>query len=1157
MSGVLTSPPRSSGHSQPTQPGEFSLIDMLLRQQQETAVERFARAHEEHAVPLQAGHYRDFIPLNAPKEGEQYAFEVDLDSCSGCKACVTACHNLNGLDEDEVWRKVGLLTGGSSQAPVIQHVSTACHHCVEPACMEGCPVLAYEKDPITGIVRHLDDQCIGCQYCVLKCPYDVPRYSKKMGIVRKCDMCSSRLAVGEAPACVQACPNEAIRIAVVNKEAASAKAAANLFLPGTPEPGYTKPATTYKTQKKLPANLLPADYWSVAPQHGHLPLVFMLVLTQMSAGAFLVERVLTACFPRGLEGAGRSVHITRVVASLAIGLLGLNAAIFHLGRPLYAFRAFIGLRTSWLSREIVAFGGFAGLASAYAAAACAPLIGWTIPPQIEQLAGGAAALAGLVGVFCSVKIYADTRRPFWDVLISGPKFFATALCAGAAGGASYRPGGDVVLQYGRIAGDDGRLRPPALRVDLGHHCGETRVRGPDLPLAPPPPSDAAQTHGAAHVRRAAKGHHAEIRLRCPGRPLAAGGADYGKSCHDHRLSSGPDCHRCDPDCRLVAGRRVVGALPVFCRCRRPQDARIARLMNGTYSKLLSLLHQRTGPLTEQLDRVPGGFGLGQVPARQAPDAVTTMVCGFCSTGCGLKIHLQQGEAVNLSPDPNYPVNLGMACPKGWEALRVLKADDRATIPLLGNRGRGLRPVDWPTAMRTFCDRFKAIQAEHGPHSVAVLSTGQIATEEMALLGSLAKFGMGLRHVDSNTRQCMATAATAYKQSFGFDAPPYSYDDFEQSDVIVLVGANLCIAHPILWDRICRNPHRPQIVVIDPRKTETAMAATLHLAIQPKSDLVLFYGLAHILIREGWIDRDYIAAHTEGFEEFCWHVEQFTPDVVALRCGIEESALHWLAMLIHKGKRVSFWWTMGINQSYEGTRTAQSLINLALITGNMGRPGTGANSVTGQCNAMGSRLFANATSLLGGHDFEKPEDRRKIARILDIDAACIPEQNSWAYHEILEGILDGKIQGLWVIGTNPAHSWINQNMLGDVLARLDFLVVQDMYTTTETALRADLLLPAAAWGEKDGTFINSERRVGPDQEGGQGAGRGAGRFLHLPPGCRILGLRRDVPRLDRSGGSFPDPQGGLAGDTLRHYGHCRLSHARRMRRDPVALCGGHD
>ncbi|MGA2253963.1 MAG: DmsC/YnfH family molybdoenzyme membrane anchor subunit [Thermoguttaceae bacterium] len=430
MSGVLTPPPRSGEFSTPPHPGEFSIINMLLRQQQETAVERFSRAHEEETAPLQARYYRDLIALNSPTEGEQYAFEVDLDSCTGCKSCVTACHNLNGLDEDELWRKVGLLSGGSSQLPVIQHVSTACHHCVEPACMEGCPVLAYEKDPITGIVRHLDDQCIGCQYCVLKCPYDVPRYSKKMGIVRKCDMCSSRLAVGEAPACVQACPEKAIRITVVSQESVSAKAAANLFLPGAPEPGYTKPATIYKTQKKLPANLLPADYWSVAPQLSHLPLVFMLILTQMSAGAFFVERVLAACFPHGMEGPARSIHITHGVAARVSGLLGLNAAIFHLGRPLYAFRAFIGLRTSWLSREIVAFGGFAGLASAYAAAACAPLIGLTVPPQIEPIAGGAAALTGLVGVFCSVMIYADTRRPFWDVLISGPKFFATALVLG-------------------------------------------------------------------------------------------------------------------------------------------------------------------------------------------------------------------------------------------------------------------------------------------------------------------------------------------------------------------------------------------------------------------------------------------------------------------------------------------------------------------------------------------------------------------------------------------------------------------------------------------------------------------------------------------------------------------------------------------------------
>ena len=456
-----------------------------------------------------------------------------------------------------------------------------------------------------------------------------------------------------------------------------------------------------------------------------------------------------------------------------------------------------------------------------------------------------------------------------------------------------------------------------------------------------------------------------------------------------------------------------------------------------------------------------------------------MVCGFCSTGCGLKIHLRGGEAVNLSPETEYPVNLGMACPKGWEALRVLKSDDRATTPLLRENGPGSprRPVDWDTALRAFCSRIKAIQNKHGPHSVAFLSTGQIATEEMAFLGALAKFGMGMRHGDGNTRQCMATAVTAYKQSFGFDAPPYSYEDLEESDVIVLVGANLCIAHPILWERVCRNRHKPQIVVVDPRKTETAMAATLHLPIKPKSDLAFFYGLAAILIREGWIDRRYIDDHTDGFAAFAEHVAEFTPERVAELSGIDVATLHWTARLIHEGKRVSFWWTMGVNQSYEGTRTAQSLINLALITGNMGRPGTGANSITGQCNAMGSRLFSNTTNLLGGHDFENADDRRKIADILAIDVQQVPSENSWAYHEIIEGILKEQIKGLWVIGTNPAHSWINRNMLDDVLGRLDFLVVQDMYESTETARFADLLLPAAGWGEKDGTFINSERRIG--------------------------------------------------------------------------------
>jgi assimilatory nitrate reductase catalytic subunit len=499
--------------------------------------------------------------------------------------------------------------------------------------------------------------------------------------------------------------------------------------------------------------------------------------------------------------------------------------------------------------------------------------------------------------------------------------------------------------------------------------------------------------------------------------------------------------------------------------------------NATRPLWEGLLHQKGGPLTADLLRNPGGFGLGQVPARKTPDAVTAMTCGFCSTGCSLTVHLQDGEAIGLSPTTNYPVNLGMACPKGWEALTVLKASDRATVPLLRDKHGRQRPTDWTSALDVFCQRMKGIQKRYGNESVAFLSTGQIATEEMAYLGSLAKFGMGIIHGDGNTRQCMATSVVAYKQAFGFDAPPYSYDDFEQSDVIVLVGSNLCIAHPIMWQRICRNRHDPQIIVVDPRKTETAMAASLHVPLQPKSDLAFFYGLAHLLIREGWIDRDFLAAHTTGFEAFQQHVAEFTPERVAAATGIDEATLLRIVRTIHQGELVSFWWTMGVNQSYEGVRTAQSIINLALMTGNIGRPGTGANSITGQCNAMGSRLFSNTTNLLGGRDFQNADDRQHVAGILGIDSQRIPDRPSWAYDQIIEGILQEKIKGLWVVATNPAHSWINQNMVRDVLSRLDFLVVQDMYSTTETAQQADLLLPAAAWGEKEGTLINSERRIG--------------------------------------------------------------------------------
>lgn len=486
---------------------------------------------------------------------------------------------------------------------------------------------------------------------------------------------------------------------------------------------------------------------------------------------------------------------------------------------------------------------------------------------------------------------------------------------------------------------------------------------------------------------------------------------------------------------------------------------------------------RQGPLTGELELHYSSLIQGHVPKRVVPESVTDLVCGYCSVGCSLRVHRQQGVPVNVTATHSYPVNRGAACPKGWEAVRVLDSPDRATRPLLRDARGQWRAVTWQRAVDEFVRRMRAVQQKYGPASVAFLGTGQITTEELAYLGSLCKFGMGMLHGDGNTRQCMASAVVAYKEAFGFDAPPYTYADLEQSDVLVFVGSNPCIAHPVLWQRVALRQDKPQIVVIDPRATETAMQATLHIMPRPKTDLILLYGLARWLIQHGWTDQQFIATCTRNYQEFAQFVESFTPDYVCQETGVPEEQLAALAKMIHVGKRVSFWWTMGVNQSHQGVRTAQAIINLALLTGNIGRPGTGANSITGQCNAMGSRLFSNTTNLLGGHDFANPAHRAKVASILGIDERLIPTQPSWDYHRIMEEIIRGNIRALWVVCTNPAHSWINQQLCHDVLSRLEFLVVQDMYSSTETARYAHLLLPAAGWGEKEGTFINSERRIG--------------------------------------------------------------------------------
>ena len=415
----------------PAQTVSLRLLEGLLAEQQTlTAVERFSREHDEGALPANDHLYRHLMPATAPGPGQQYAFEVDLDACTGCKACVVACHNLNGLDEDEVWRTVGLLHGGSAATAAQQTVTTSCHHCVDPACMKGCPVKAYEKDPVTGIVKHLDDQCIGCQYCTLMCPYDAPKYSASRGIVRKCDMCSDRLSSGEAPACVQACPNSAIRINVIDQGQAIQASEAGSFLPGAPAPDHTIPTTRYRSARAVPPNMLPADFYTVSPEHAHPPLVVMLLLTQLAVGAFVANMALRSFLGVGLDTSLFAALVPLVLAAIAIG-----AATFHLGRPQFAFRAVLGLRTSWMSREILAFGLFAKVAALNAASLRPALM---VVPGFSALARardgvemGAAAL-GLAGVFCSAMIYAATRRAQWLGGATIFKFFATTAVLGAA-----------------------------------------------------------------------------------------------------------------------------------------------------------------------------------------------------------------------------------------------------------------------------------------------------------------------------------------------------------------------------------------------------------------------------------------------------------------------------------------------------------------------------------------------------------------------------------------------------------------------------------------------------------------------------------------------------------------------------------------------------
>jgi len=396
--------------------------DYLERQQDLSAVERFAAHHDRDTGPLQERWYRQLLPAAPPGPGQQYRFEVDMDRCTSCKSCVSACHSLNGLDAGESWRSVGVVVGVGAGGPTQQTVTTACHHCVDPACLAGCPVDAYDKDPITGIVRHLDDQCIGCSYCTWTCPYEVPRFNERLGIVRKCDLCSDRLAVGEAPACVQACPTGAIAIGVVDvAELIAGTDASSSLVPGAPSSALTVPTTRYHRADALPDTATAADDWSEAPAHAHLPLVAMLVLTQLSVGTFVAVAALAALAPSLPD---RVLEVGALAAAGA-GLLAIGASVGHLGRPLQAWRAVLGIGHSWLSREIAAFGLFAPAAVAAATARLAE-------PRslLAHALGAGVSVVGVGAVACSAMIYAVTGRRAWRLDRTAAAFTATASTCG-------------------------------------------------------------------------------------------------------------------------------------------------------------------------------------------------------------------------------------------------------------------------------------------------------------------------------------------------------------------------------------------------------------------------------------------------------------------------------------------------------------------------------------------------------------------------------------------------------------------------------------------------------------------------------------------------------------------------------------------------------
>jgi assimilatory nitrate reductase catalytic subunit len=457
---------------------------------------------------------------------------------------------------------------------------------------------------------------------------------------------------------------------------------------------------------------------------------------------------------------------------------------------------------------------------------------------------------------------------------------------------------------------------------------------------------------------------------------------------------------------------------------------------------------------------------------------TKSTCCYCGVGCGVIISSHNDKIINIRGDVKHPANFGRLCTKGATLHLSAKLDNRALYPEMRlSRDMPRKRVSWDVSLDHLTEKFAQTIEKHGPDSVAFYISGQLLTEDYYVFNKLAKGLIGTNNVDTNSRLCMSSAVSGYKATLGADAPPACYEDIDHAGCLFIAGSNTAFAHPVIFRRIedakAKNPNL-KIIVVDPRRTDTAQAADLHLAILPGTDLALFNGMLHVMLWEGLLDMAYINAHTNGFDALKDTVREYTPKMVSDICGIKESDIITAAKWFGKGPSLSMY-CMGLNQSVHGTEKNAALINLHLATGQIGKPGAGPFSLTGQPNAMGGREVGGMANMLSAHrDLANPEHRAEIAELWGVKS--VPESPGKTAVEMFDAVKNGEIKAIWIACTNPAQSMPDLNSVLEALTAAELVVVQDAFYNTDTCKYADVLLPASTWGEKEGTVTNSERRI---------------------------------------------------------------------------------